>query len=162
MRPLRNGYLLLILFALIAVPVPSQTIKNPKLSSDDRNAASSAAKAVQGDTAELVYAARLDAVEKGKYDCLVVISSIGAGKSRRYIAQVVRPGETLKLIGGENGNALPGGDVFLRMGLRYQEGKAGILRLMSQTPEDKQRNLDFQFNGTEFALLGQSQTSLAR
>jgi len=162
MMGIRSIYLLLVLLGLIAVPVSGQTIKNPKLSSDDRNDASSAAKAVQGDTAELVYAARLDAVEKGKYDSLVVISSIGAGKSRRYIAQVVRSGNSLKLIGGENGTALPAGDEFLRMGLRYQEGKAGILRLMSRTPEEKQRNLDFQFNGTEFVLLGQSETSVAR
>jgi len=162
MTGIKSRYLLLVLLGLIAVPVSGQTIKNPKLSSDDRNDASSAAKAVQGDTAELVYAARLDAVEKGKYDSLVVISSIGAGKSRRYIAQVVRSGNSLKLIGGENGTALPAGDEFLRMGLRYQEGKAGILRLMSRTPEEKQRNLDFQFNGTEFVLLGQSETSVAR
>jgi len=122
---------------------------------------------VQGDTAELIYAARLDAVEKGKYDCLVVISSIGAGQSKRYIAQVVRPGNTYKLVGGQNGNALPAGDTYLRMGLRYQEGKSSILRLMSVMTEtstniDKQRNLDFQFNGTEFVLLGQSVTSVAR
>src|SRR4249919_358963 len=98
----RNGWLLLVLFLLVGVPVAAQSIKNPRLSSEDLNAATSAAKAVQGDTAELIYAARLDAVEKGKYDCLVVISSIGAGQSKRYIAQVVRPGITFKLVGGEN------------------------------------------------------------
>ncbi len=46
-------------------------------------------------------------------------------------------------------------------------GKAPLLRVMSATretgsSEERQRNLDFQYKGTEFTLVGQSVTSIAK
>ena len=160
-----------LMFAgLIAVPLvygAGQTIRNPRLSASDLDAATSAARSAQGADAELVYATRIDAIEKGKLDCLVVVSASGAGSAKTYVIQVIRDGTALKLVAGDSGSALPAGDRFLRIGLRHDQGKAPILRVMSATrekgsDEERQRNIDFQHNGSEFALVGQSLTSLAR
>ena len=155
------------LIVACAISSAAQTIKNPRLSASDLDAATAAARSVQGPEAELVYATRVDAIEKGKLNCLVVVSASGTGDTKKYVVQVIRDGSAFKLAAGETGNALPPGDRFLKIGLRHEVGKAPILRLMSATREkgdqdERQRNLDFQYQGTEFALVGQSVTSIAK
>jgi hypothetical protein len=160
-------FLVLTGLILTAVSVAAQTIRNPRLSASDLEAAKDAAKSAQGPDAELVYATRVDAIEKGKLNCLVVVSAATAGTAKAYVVQVIRDGSALKLVAGESGNAVASGDRFLKIGLRHEDGKAPILRVMSATREkgsgdERQRNLDFQYQGTEFALVGQSVTSIAR
>lgn len=151
----------------VSVSVAAQTIRNPRLNAADLEAAKDAAKSAQGPDAELVYATRADAIEKGKLNCLVVVSAATVGNAKAYVVQVIRDGTALKLVADESGNALPSGDRFLKIGLRHENGKAPLLRVMSATREkgsgeERQRNLDFQYKGTEFTLVGQSVTSIAK
>ncbi len=154
--------------ALVAGPVlAGQTVRNPKLSATDLAAAREATKEAGGAEAELVYSARIDAVTKGTFDSLVVIYSKAAGGSKDYYALVVRDGQKHSLAGEKSGRALPSGDRFLRIGLRHQDGKSPLLRVMGATgpagqPEERQRNLDFQFTGKEFELVAESTASVAR
>ena len=143
-----------------------QEARNPKLSASDstpqrRRPGKPAAPSA------VVYAIRIDAVAKGSFDSLVVIYSKGGASAKEYYGVVLRDGRQLPLVGGKRGTAFPTGDRFLRIGLRHETGIAPTLRLMSATtepgqPEERQRNLDFQFKGTEFAMIGESVTSLAR
>jgi hypothetical protein len=151
----------------VGLVVSGQTIRNPKLSATDLGAAREATKEAGGAEAELVYSARIDAVTKGTFDSLVVIYSKAAGGSKDYYALVLRDGQKLSLAGEKSGRALPSGDRFLRIGLRHEDGKPPLLRVMGATgaagqPDERQRNLDFQFTGKEFALVAQSTASVAR
>ena len=51
------------------------------------------------------------------------------------------------------------------MGLKREEGKSPILRLIAATTGPKQReqrrNVDYRFNGTEFVVESQSLTQIA-
>ena len=144
-----------------------QIARNPKLSATDLDSAQTATREAGGAEAQLVYAIRIDAVAKGSFDSLVVIYSKAGEPAKEYYGIVLREGRQFPLVGGKRGMAFPMGDRFLRIGLRHEAGAAPTLRLMSATtesgqPEERQRNLDFQFNGTEFALTGQSISSVAR
>jgi len=160
------GFASLMAICIIATGF-SQTVRNPKLASADLEAAKEATRAGGGNTAELVYAARIDAVTKGTFDSLVVVYSTVAGTGKLYYAVVLREGQTLRLPGEKSGTALPKGDRFLRIGLRHEADKAPLLRLMGGIGEagaadEQQRNLDFRFNGKEFELVGQSVMKSAR
>ncbi|MCG3162095.1 MAG: hypothetical protein JMDDDDMK_03334 [Acidobacteria bacterium] len=155
----------LILPALLTA-ASAQMARNPKISPDDLQAAQSETRESGGANAELIYAARLDAVQKGTYDSLIVIYAKAVKGGKDYFAVIQRGGAKFPLAFDKQGRALKSGDKFLRMGLRHEEGKSPVLRLIGQTSDpkqgDQQRNLDFQFNGGEFALISQSTTSLAK
>jgi hypothetical protein len=144
----------------------AQTVRNPKLATADLERAREAVKEGGGSGAELVYAARIDAVTKAAFDCLVVVYSTGSTPTKQYYAIVLRDGQSLHLVGDKSGTALPKGDRFLRIGLRHEAEKAPLLRVMGATGEsggdEQQRNLDFRFNGKEFELVDQSVMKISR
>lgn len=142
---------------------------NPKISQPDFEAAQAETLAAGGDKAELIYAARIDAVEQGHYDCLIVIYTKPARGGSDCFAEVVREGQKYPLVFDKQdkaGRAFKPGDKFLQIGLKHEEGKPALLRLMSTTVDKEKgrqkRNLDFQFNGTEFAQVGQSMMPLPK
>ena len=136
---------------------------NPKISQPDFDAATAETLAAGGEKAELVYAARIDAVQRGSYDCLIVIYQKPAKVGKDSFAFILREGQRLPLVFDKQdklGRALKSGDKFLQIGLKHEEGKSPLLRLMAIT-NDKEKgpqksNLDFQFNGTGFTLVSQS------
>jgi len=145
---------------LLLVPlVAAQTVKNPKLSAADLSAAKAEAEAGGGDT-ELVYANRLDALEKGKFDSLAVFYLKPQAGGPLYFGVIVTDaGAKYPLKADKTGQVLPTGDRFLRMGLKYEEGKAPLLRVMG-AGHDQQHNFDFRFSGTEFQVVDRSQVPL--
>lgn len=158
--------LLLIASLSLCASAAAQTVPNPKLSPEDLGAAQSVA-AAGGEGAELTYAARIDAVEKGRFDSLVVIFAKPAPSGKEYYATVVRGENRYALKLDDAGRALKPGDRFLRMGLRHAEGKAPVVRLIAATKNEAgrgemQRNLDYQFDGKQFALIAQTLSPLAK
>jgi hypothetical protein len=155
-----------LLMILAPVPTTAQLARNPKISPDDLQAAQAETRESGGANAELIYAARLDAVQKGTYDSLIVIYAKAVKGGKDYFALIQRGGAKFPLAFDKQGRALKSGDKYLRMGLRHEEGKSPILRLIAQTTDPKlgeqQRNLDFQFNGTEFVLGAQSVTPIPK
>ncbi len=156
-----------LFMVLMAGGVSAQLIPNPKLSPLDLAAARSEARKAGGDQAELIYATRIDGIEKGKFNTLVVIYARPAKEGKDYYGLIVADSKKYPLSYDQEGRALRSGDRFLRIGLRHQAGQPPLLRLISATsevgrPGEWQRNLDFQFNGTSFALLAQSVVPLAR
>lgn len=161
-----NRLITLLAFLLVLVlspPVWAQLARNPKIAAPDLEAAKAETLASGGEQAELIYAARIDAVTKGIYDSLIVVYAKPVKTGQNYFAVIVREGQKLPLIADKKdklARAFPTGDKYLRMGLRHEEGKAPLIRLMSVTTDkekgEQQRNLDFQFNGTEFVLVTQS------
>ncbi|MBI3425851.1 MAG: hypothetical protein HY011_23225 [Acidobacteria bacterium] len=133
------------LFLSVAVASKAQMIANKKLSSSDLEAAQAEAKSAGGKDAQLVYATRLDAVQKGSFDSLVVIYATGKDTH----ALVVRGGKRYMLKADQGGQAVKAGDQFQRMGVRYEEGKAPVLRMFALNG-GALRSVDFRFNGTEF------------
>ena len=162
-----TSIIILIFVILVAGSVAAQTVPNPKLGESDLGAARSEVSVAGGAEAELTYAARIDGVEKGNFDSLVVIYAKPSKNGKDYFGLVVRDGKQYHLSLDKSGLALKSGDRFLRIGLRHEEGKAPLLRLMGATTEpgktgEWQRNVDFQFNGSEFALVGQSTVPLPK
>jgi hypothetical protein len=170
---------LLLLLALAAAPCAKAFIQaapqtplpssgpllksNPKISQPDFDAAKAETLAAGGEKAELVYAARIDAVTRAAYDSLIVIYGKPAKGGNDLFAFIVREGQKYPLVFDKQdkaGRALKPGDKFLQIGLRNEEGKSPLLRLMAETVDKEKgrqrRNLDFQFNGTEFVQIGQS------
>src|SRR5690349_446839 len=152
-----------------AAPTPPLLKSNPKISQADFDAAKAETLAAGGEKAELVYAARINAVERTSYDSLIVVYQKPGRAGKDYFAFVLREGQRLPLVfdkQDKQGRALKPGDKFLRIGLKQEEGKPPILRLMAATVDkekgEQQRNEDFQFDGTAFALVGQSMTPLPK
>jgi hypothetical protein len=114
----------------------------------------------------LIYANRLDAVQKGVYDSLIVIYAKAIKGGKDYFAVIQREGKKYPLALDKGGQALKSGDKFLRMGLKHEEGKSPILRLIAATTDPKQgakqRNVDFRFNGTDFVVESQSLMQAAK
>jgi hypothetical protein len=144
----------------------AQVVRNPKLSPKDLDTAQDITKEAGGATAELIYTTRLDAIQKGSFDSLVVVYAKATKGSKDYFALVARDGKNYPLIFDKQGRALKAGDKFLRIGLKHQEGNSPILRLMgaftNTDNSEMQRNLDFQFGGNGFALVDQSTSLLPR
>ncbi len=140
--------------------------RNPKISPPDLEAAQAETRQSGGAGAELIYAARLDAIQKGSFDSLIIIYSKAVKGGKDYFAVIQRDGSKYPLVFDRQGQALKSGDKFLRMGLKHEEGKSPILRLISATTDPKrgeqQRNVDFRFTGTEFAVESQSLTQIAK
>lgn len=142
---------------------------NPKISLPDFETAKAETLAAGGEQAELIFAARIDAVTRGSYDSLIVVYAKATRTGQNYFAIILREGQKYPLVfdpKDKSGRALPTGDKYLRMGLRHEDGKPPLIRLMGSTVDKEkgvqQRNMDFQFNGTEFALVGQSIMSLPK
>lgn len=160
--------LLLLVFAFVS-PASAQLARNPKIAAPDLEAAKAETLASGGETAELIYAARIDAVTKGAYDSLIVVYAKPVKTGQNYFAFILRGGQKLPLVADKKdklARAFPAGDKYLRMGLHHEEGKSPLIRLMTATTDkqkgEQQRNLDFQFNGTEFVLVAQSTTLLPK
>jgi hypothetical protein len=158
----------------LSVVVTAQTVRNPKLSAEDLATAQTLTREEAGENGELVYATRIDAIAQRSYDCLIVIyAQVVNGQKETFalIQQTTAEGPKKYRLAVDqarsNGRVLPVGDRYLRMGLRHEAGNAPVLRLMAATRENKeseerQRNLDFQFDGKQFKLIGETLTSLAR
>jgi hypothetical protein len=165
MRTTRIFFVLSILL-IVSATAAAQMARNPKISPQDLNSAKDETRESGGPHAELIYAARLDVVQKGSFDSLIVIYARAAKSGKDYFAVVLRDGKKYPLAFDGEGRALKAGDKFLRMGLKYEDGKSPLMRLIGETTDPKQgeqqRNVDFQFNGADFALVSQSLTSLAK
>ncbi|MGE0128733.1 MAG: hypothetical protein AB7U82_11695 [Blastocatellales bacterium] len=166
MSRLFNIFISIFVLSTLSATVCAQMARNPKISPDDLQAAQSETRESGGANAELIYAARLDAVQKGTYDSLIVVYAKAVKGGKDYFVVIQRGGAKFPLAFDKRGQALKSGDKYLRMGLRHEAGKSPILRLIAQTTDPKmgeqQRNLDFQFNGTEFVLLTQSTTPIPK
>jgi hypothetical protein len=152
---------------IIAVgQISAQTIRNPKLSQKDLESAQSVTRDLGGANAELVYTTRLDAISKGSYDSLVVVYAKETKSGKDYFAVVSRDGKNYPLQYDKSGRALKSGDKFLRIGLKHEEGKSPLLRLMGAFTDpvkgEMQRNVDYQFGGSEFSMIGQSMALAAK
>ncbi len=154
------------LLCLLSAPAAAQLARNPKISAPDLEAAQAETALAGGTNAELIYAARLDAVQKGSFDCLIVIYAKPVKNGKDYYAVILREEKKLPLALDKTGRALKPGDQFLRMGLRHEDGKSPLLRLIASAKDpakgEQQRNLDYRFNGTDFALESQSLVPLAK
>ncbi|MGH9936227.1 MAG: hypothetical protein ACREAM_08275 [Blastocatellia bacterium] len=165
-----NRMLILILAGLLmisaTVPATAQLARNPKISPPDLETAQAETRQSGGANAELIYAARLDVIQKGNFDSLIVIYAKAVKSGKDYFAVVQREGKKYPLAFDKQGQALKSGDKYLHMGLKHEEGKSPILRLIGATTNPKQgeqqRNVDFRFNGTEFLVESQSLTQVAR
>ncbi|MFN0086342.1 MAG: hypothetical protein ACKVX9_13220 [Blastocatellia bacterium] len=158
--------LIVLLLGLSIAPASAQMARNPKISAPDLAAAQAETSLAGGAAAELIYAARLDVIQKGAFDSLIVIYSKPAKNGKDYHAVILREAQKLPLALDKQGRALKPGDKFLRMGLKHEEGKPPILRLIGATTDpakgDQQRNLDYRFDGTAFVLEAQSLMPLAK
>lgn len=144
----------LVCAGLLLLPVlaaNAQQIPNKKLSQSDLEAAQSETKSAGGKDAVLVYVTRLDAVQKGAFDSLVVIYA----KGNDYYAMVVRAGKRYLLKAAQKEQAIQPGDRFLRLGIKYEEGKAPLLRLFATGSSGAMRNVDYRYNGLDFVPEGQ-------
>jgi hypothetical protein len=159
-------FILLLTLPVFLTGASAQMARNPKISPQDLEAAQTEARESGGANSELIYAARLDAVQKGSYDSLIVIYAKAAKGGKDYFATVLREGKKYPLAFDKNGRALKSGDKFLRMGLKHEEGKSPILRMIGAATDPKlgeqQRNVDFRFNGADFAVESQSLTQIAK
>ena len=166
----RSIILSTLLFTLISFTEASaQLARNPKIAAPDLEAAKAETLAAGGEQAELIYAARIDAVTKGAYDSLIVIYAKPVKSGKDYFAIILREGQKLPLIADKKdklARSFQTGDNYSQMGLRHEEGQSPLIRLMSTATDkekgEQQRNLDFQFNGTEFALVAQSTMPLPK
>lgn len=167
---MRRSFALIAALLILCGAAPAQTVRNPKLSERDLTAAKAVALEEGGAKAELTYAVRIDAIEKGRFDTLVVIYARPAEGGPDYFGLVVQDdGKKHRLAFDRSGRALKSSDRFLRIGLRHEEGKPPLLRLMGQVTErgrpgvgERQRNIDYRFNGTAFVVVDQSVVLLSK
>ncbi|HYE75703.1 MAG TPA: hypothetical protein VEF04_20330, partial [Blastocatellia bacterium] len=100
------------------------------------------------------------------YDTLVIIYAKPGNSGKDYFGLVVRGDQKYPLKIDKFGRAVKAGDRFLRMGIRHVEGQAPLVRLMASANEpgkgEVQRNVDYQFNGQDFALIAQSTSPIAK
>jgi hypothetical protein len=160
----RSSLTAMAAFLSLTLAASAQTVPNPKLSASDLVAAHKAASEAGG--AELTYATRLDAIEKGKFDTLVVVYAKPREGGPEYYVLVTRGDEKFPLKIDRTGRALEGGDRFLRMGLRHEAGKPPVLRLIAAARApgqgEVQRNVDYQFSGQGFVFVTQTLSALAK
>ncbi|MFZ4794201.1 MAG: hypothetical protein ACOYLN_08710 [Blastocatellia bacterium] len=138
----------------------AQTIPNRGLTAVDLETARALTLEVGGATAELVYANRFDVVARGEFDSLLVVYTKPGDQAGSYYAFIERNGQRLILAPDTDGRLLPRGDSFRRVGLQRRPSGSAVLRIISAFTDPangvSRRNLDFQFNGTDFALIAQS------
>ena len=151
MQRFLSSLLCVVVLLLAAQSVSAQQIPNKKLSQSDLEAAQAETKSAGGNQATLVYVTRLDAVQKGAFDSLVVIYA----KGNDYYAMVVRAGKRYMLKTAQKEQAIQVGDRFQRMGVKYEEGKAPLLRLFATDSRGAMRNVDYRYNGLDFVPEGQ-------
>ncbi|MEP7340708.1 MAG: SDR family NAD(P)-dependent oxidoreductase [Acidobacteriota bacterium] len=80
--------------------------------------------------------ARIDSVQRGSYDSLIVIYQKPAKAGKDCFAFVLREGQRVPLVfdkQDKQGRALKSGDKLLRIGLKHEEGKSPLLRLIAST-----------------------------
>ena len=155
-----------LLLALTCGLAAAQSVRNPKLSPQDLESATKLIRDLGGAGAELTYAARLDLIQKGSFDSLVVVYALPVSSGKDYYAIVSREDKKYPVTTGKKGPLLNPGDKFLRVGLKHQEGSPSLFRIMGAFNDpsrgEMQRNVDFQFNGTEFAFVAKSEMPLPR
>ena len=151
---------------LLAGQSRAQLARNPKLGAADLEAAQAETLQTGGANAELIYAARLDAVLKGSFDSLIVIYAKPVKNGKDYFAVVLREGQKFPLAFDKQGRALKSGDKYSRIGLKHEEGKSPLIRLIGEITDpikgSQQRNLDFRFTGNQFVLENQSVMPIAK
>ncbi|MFN0112896.1 MAG: hypothetical protein ACKVZH_28890 [Blastocatellia bacterium] len=159
----------ILLVGVLFIPASAQLARNPKIAAPDLEAAKAETLAAGGEQAELIYAARIDAVTKGAYDSLIVVYAKPDKSEKSYFAVILREGQKLPLVADKKdklARAFPAGGKYRQMGLRHEEGKSPLIRLMATATDkekgEQQHNLDFQFNGTVFVLVAQSVTPLPK
>ena len=149
---------LLSLLLLLTTSAAAQVVPNRGLLAADLQLAQTIALEAGGAAAELTYANRIDLVNRTEFDSLLVVYAV-RGEDR---AVIDRGGARHSLVVDGEPRVIPSGDTFRRSGLRRPPSGPAILRLIStfRDPqgEEWQRNLDFQFNGKEFVIVGQSTT----
>ena len=150
-----------IIFSLLFLVIPggiglAQVVPNRGLVAADLELARTIVLEAGGDKAQLIYANRLDLVTPADFDSLVVIYSVGS----EYRALIDRAGNRFPLTIDGQSWVVPPGDSFRRSGLNRPASGPATLRLITTFRDSKgeewQRNLDFQFNGTEFVTIGRS------
>lgn len=138
----------------------AQVIPNRGLTAVDLEIARTLTLEVGGAAAELVYANRFDVITRGEFDSLLVVYSKPGDPNSSYFAFIEHKGQRLILALNREGNLLPSGDAFRRIGLQRKPSGPTLLRIVSSFNDPanglSRRNLDFQFNGTDFALIAQS------
>jgi hypothetical protein len=166
---MKRSILAAMLLTIFVASASAQLARNPKIAAPDLETAKAETLALGGETAELIYAARIDAVAKGSYDSLIVVYAKPAKTGQDHFAVILREGQKFPLIADKKdklARAFASGDKYLRMGLRHEEGKSPLVRLMAVTNDKEkgamQRNLDFQFSGSEFVLVAESLMPLPR
>jgi hypothetical protein len=155
-----------LVLALLAVIIPAQVVPNRGLTAPDLETARSLVATIGGPTATLVYANRFDPVTTGLFDSLLVVYTKGDAGVVDHYAFIDRLDQRLPLALDSAGRVLPRGDTFLRVGLRRLDGAPPILRVVGSsaatTGPTALRNVDYQFKGAEFVLIGQSTTFQSR
>lgn len=151
---------LLCILILFTQQAAAQMARNPKLSPQDLETAQSQTREAGGQGAELIYAARLDVLQKGDASSLIIFYAKSVKNGKEYFAHVLKDGKRYPIQFDKQGRVLKVGDKFLRIGLRHEEGKPPLLRVMAETIDPAkgvmQRNLDYKFIGGEFLLVDQS------
>lgn len=154
---------ILLLTMLLAGLSVAQTIPNSRLSAQDLDTARIVCREVGGGEAELTYAIRLDLLRKASFDSLLIVyakPSPSGGEQKDYFAFVFNEGKKYLLSLDQKGRALPAGDQFLRTGLRRTASGETTLRIVGAIPgsrgDEKLRNVDYQFNGSDYVVTSQS------
>jgi hypothetical protein len=163
MKALLQILFLMVMAVSLSATAFSQTVNNPRLTKNDLNEAKEITQDIGGTGAQLTYATRIDAIEKGRFDTLVVVYSKPVDEGEEFFGVVVQKGRKYPLKIDDYGRALNRGERFMKLGLRHEMGKPPLLRVIGSIIErgrpgaaEKQHNVDYQFNGTQFALVGQS------
>src|SRR5262245_39764556 len=126
----RNLLLTALFLGLVSISASAQMTRNPKLAPADLETAQAQSKEAGGPGAELIYAARLDAIQKGTYDTFVIVYAKPVKNNKEYFAFVYQEAKRFPLTLDKEGHALKPGDSYLRIGLKPEEGKSPLLRLM--------------------------------
>lgn len=155
---------LLFVVSICASAAEAQIARNPKLAKQDLDIAQAQSREAGGPQSELVYAVRLDLVQKGSFDSLVVVYQTRDNKDIHSF--VFRDNKRFPLAFDKQGRALRSGDSFYRVGIKHVDSGSPVLRLMGtffdQSRRELVRNLDFQFDGNAFALVDQSSFPLPK
>ncbi len=163
---LRSLVALPALMALLSFGIAAQVVPNRGLTAPDLESARTLVAEVGGPTATFVYANRFDPVTTGTFDSLLVIYSLVERETPVYFAFIQRLEQRLSLTVDPQGRLLPRGDSFLRIGLRRLKDAPSILRIVGSSPSSNDstalRNVDYQFNGTQFLVIGQSTSFQSR
>ncbi|NBO65771.1 MAG: hypothetical protein EBU88_13175 [Acidobacteria bacterium] len=154
-----------LLVALSLSPLPAQVVPNRGLTAADLALARTLLLDVGGEKAQLVYSHRFDPIQRGEFDSLLVVYDRNDDQGiRETFAFIHRREERLIIALDPKGRVLLPGDIFLRIGIRRLPDQPPIVRFVGSF-NDKSlgpslRNVDYQFNRTDFSPVNQSVTRI--